>query len=195
MTSNMQIWNAVKHPPEESLKTIRGGRLSGMTDIKPQWRYQAMTEQFGPCGIGWKYTIDKQWTEPVCHDQLLCFTNVSLFIRDGEQWSDAIPGTGGSTLIAKEAAGLHASDEGYKMATTDALSVALKMLGVGSDIYMGHSDGSKYKESTKADYSGDILAAFAAAKDKKELKAVWDKMSKEQHRKYCKDKDLRLGEL
>jgi len=44
-------------------------------------------------------------------------------------------------------------------------------------------------------FEGDVLAAFQSAKDKKELKSVWNKMSKEQHRKYYKDKDLRLGEL
>ncbi len=75
---NMKLWNEVKSPPPEVLKTIMGGRLKGMTDIKPQWRYQVMTEQFGPCGVGWSYTIDKQWTE-VIGDETLCFCNVSLF--------------------------------------------------------------------------------------------------------------------
>ena len=48
-------------------------------------------------------------------------------------------------LIAKEKAGLYTSDEAYKMAVTDALSVALKALGVAADIYLGNFDGSKYK--------------------------------------------------
>lgn len=33
------------------------------------------------------------------------------------------------------------------MATTDALSVAMKMLGVAAEIYLGNFDGSKYKTS------------------------------------------------
>jgi len=44
----------------------------------------------------------------------------------------------------------HASDEAYKMAITDALSVALKALGVGSEIYRGRWDGSKYRDDTSA---------------------------------------------
>ena len=48
---NMQHWRAMARPPVTALKTIRGGRLQGMTDVNPQWRYQAMTEQFGLAGF------------------------------------------------------------------------------------------------------------------------------------------------
>lgn len=27
-------------------------------------RLKALTERFGPCGSGWKYTIERQWMEP-----------------------------------------------------------------------------------------------------------------------------------
>jgi len=150
---NMELWNKVSNPPKEALKTIGGGRLKGMTDINPQWRYKAMTETYGPCGVGWKYTVDKTWTEKGVGEEIMVFVNVSVYVRvtakDGGDcgcWSEPIPGSGGSTLIARESNGLHASDEAYKMATTDALSVALKMLGVGSAIYEGRWDGSKYRE-------------------------------------------------
>jgi hypothetical protein len=147
MNDNLKIWNSLKQPPSTALKTITGGRLSGMTDIKPQWRYQAMTEQFGPCGLGWYYTIDKEWTEEGSEGQVLCFVNASLLVKSGEEWSKPIPGTGGSTLIAKEKHGLHSSDEGFKMALTDALSVAMGKLGVAADIYMGNWTGSKYRDA------------------------------------------------
>ena len=51
-------------------------------------------------------------------------------------------------LTEQEKAGLHVSDECFKMATTDALSVALKMLGVAADIYAGAWDGSRYKDQS-----------------------------------------------
>jgi hypothetical protein len=143
--SNLDIWNAMKQPPKEALKNIGGGRLKGMTDIKPQWRYLAMTERFGPIGIGWKYTIDKLWTEPGAGGEVLAFAIITLYIKI-DQWSDGIPGIGGSTIIDKETAGLHSNDEGYKMAVTDALSVAMKMIGVAADVYMGSWNGSKYKD-------------------------------------------------
>lgn len=151
--TNMQYWDALKHPPESTLKKIMGGRLSGMTDVKPQWRYEIMTKTFGPCGEGWKYTIDKLWTEPGAHDQVMAFALVSVYYRGAEddQWSAPTPGIGGSMLVAKEVSGLHTNDEGYKMAVTDALSVAMKLLGVAADIYSGYWDGSKYKEPQEPD--------------------------------------------
>lgn len=153
MSENLKLWNSVKRPPETALKTIKGGRLSGMTDISPQWRYQAMTEQCGPCGIGWKYEIKRLWLEAGTEGQQVAFAEIALYVKydaifkeGSPEWGDPVPGVGGSMFIAKEKDGLRTSDEAFKMAVTDALSVAMKQLGVGADIYMGMWDGSKYKE-------------------------------------------------
>ena len=140
---NLTIWNALKQPPQEALKTIQGGRLKGKTDINPQWRYKAMTEQFGVCGVGWKYTIEKLWLEP-SGDEICAFAAIGLSIKVNGEWSDPTPGIGGSMILAKESSGLHVNDECYKMAITDALSVAMKMIGVAADIYAGLFDGSRY---------------------------------------------------
>ena len=148
------IWDALRQPPKEALKPIQAGRLKGKTDINPQWRYEAMTDQFGPCGIGWKYEIKRLWTEPGPEGQVFAFAEVLVYFKkDGtggpipdDVWSDPVPGIGGSMMVIKEKAGLHANDEGYKMAITDALSVALKMLGVAADIYQGRWDGTEFWE-------------------------------------------------
>lgn len=144
---NMKLWNAIKQPPLTALKPIVAGRLKGKSDINPQWRIQALTEQFGQCGVGWRYAIDKLWTETGSFEQVMCFALVSLYTRHEDKWSDPIPGIGGSMLVTKESSGLHSSDEGYKMAVTDALSVAMKALGMAADVYLGNFDGSKYKVS------------------------------------------------
>lgn len=148
MGENLKVWNAVKQPPPEVLREIKGGRLKGKTDISPQWRYRVMTETFGVCGFGWKYTVDRLWTEAGSFDQVLAFAQVSVYVKVDDKWSDAIPGQGGSMLIEKESSGLYSSDEGYKMAITDALSVAFKVLGVAADVYMGMWDGTKYANAT-----------------------------------------------
>jgi hypothetical protein len=170
---NLKIWDKVRQPPTDALKRINGGRLSGMTDISPQWRLEIMTKIFGPCGTGWKYTIDRVWREEACDGQVFSFAAVSVYVKDSAVWSDAIPGTGGSMLVEKEKAGLHASDEGYKMAITDALSVAFKALGVGADIYRGKWDGSKY-EAPPSDGVRDTLIAIENASSLDELKAIFE---------------------
>lgn len=118
-----------------------------MTDINPQWRYKAMTEQFGLCGIGWKFEISKLWTEDGANGEKLSFAQVAVFVKDGDKWSEPIVGIGGSRLVTSEKGKLVSNDEGYKMAVTDAFSTALKMLGVAADIYAGLWDGSKYKQA------------------------------------------------
>jgi len=142
--TNLKIYNALREVPDDAQKTISAGRLKGMTDINPMWRIKALTEQFGPCGIGWKYEIDDQWTEESPETkEIAAFCNLRLYIKYKDAWSDPIYGTGGSMFVASERNGLHASDECYKMALTDAISVACKALGVGADVYW-NKDKTKY---------------------------------------------------
>ena len=151
MTDHMENWNKLKTPPPEALKEITGGRLSGMTDIRPQWRYRAVTEVYGPCGFEWKYVVKRLWTIDTNIDgQIAAFAEIDLYVKNGGEWSEAIPGNGGSMLVEQEIKGPHINDECFKMAVTDALSTAMKMIGVGSDVYegklgAGNGGGSKYQ--------------------------------------------------
>lgn len=146
MADNLANWNRMSRPPPDALKTIQAGRLKGKSDINPQFRYKIMTEVFGPCGIGWAWSVKRLWAEPAHDGQTFAFAEVELRVKEGENWSEPIPGIGGHFLVIKESAGLHANDEAYKMAVTDALGTAMKMLGVAADVYAGLWDGSKFKE-------------------------------------------------
>ena len=173
----------VKQPPGDVLKQIKTGRLKGMTDISPQWRYQEATRVFGPCGIGWKYTIDSMWTEPGSDGAVAAFADISLYVKIDGEWSDAIPGHGGAKFISREkvntpAERLYTSDEAYKMAITDALSVAFKMLGFGADVYMGFWNGMIYdNEEVDESKIADWIAACKEAADGpiEEFRGWWKK--------------------
>lgn len=145
----IEIYKSLSQPPKSALRQIQAGDLKGKTDINPQWRYEAMTQQFGLVGLGWKYEIQKLWTEPGANGETLAFAQVAVFVRDPatKEWSDPIVGIGGSKLINKFSAGPKSNDEGYKMAVTDAFSTSLKMIGVAADIYAGRWDGSKYSDT------------------------------------------------
>jgi hypothetical protein len=143
----LEIYNSLSRPPREALREIQAGKLKGKTDINPQWRYKAMTETFGLAGQGWKYEVQKLWTEPGAGTEKLAFAQVAVFVKTPENtWSEPIVGIGGSKLVAIEKGGPVSNDEGYKMAVTDAFSTALKMIGVAADIYAGHWDGTKYRD-------------------------------------------------
>lgn len=143
---NMSIYNKVRHVPDEAKKAITAGRLKGFTDINPMWRIKALTEAFGPAGVGWWYDItDKQIVYDEITGQKAAFVDVLLYYVDpatGHE-SHGIPGTGGSSFVAKESSGPRLSDECFKMALTDAISVAAKAIGVGADVYY-EKDRSKY---------------------------------------------------
>ena len=139
---NLDIYEECRMVPKNAQKPISAGRLKGKTDINPMWRIKKLTELFGPCGIGWYYDVDKKWTEEA-GGEIAAFVDINLYIKSGEEWSKPIHGTGGSMLAANEKGGLHLSDECYKMATTDAISVACKQLGIGADVYW-NADSTKY---------------------------------------------------
>lgn len=146
---SLDTYNKLKHPPQDAIKPITGGRLKGKYNIDPQWRYEIMTEVFGVIGIGWKYTIDNKWTEQGSDGQVAAFADISVYIYNKDRWSEPIPANGGSMFIEKERSGLHTNDECYKMAITDALGNAMKMLGVGADVFRGVFD-NKYEKGNSS---------------------------------------------
>lgn len=143
--SNLLLWEKVRAVPAEAKKKITGGRINGMTDINPTWRQKCLTENFGICGIGWKYVITDKRLEKGGNNEISAFVDIDLFIKVDGQWSDAIPGTGGSSFVTNESKGLYTSDECFKMALTDAISVSCKALGIGADVYF-EKDATKYTQ-------------------------------------------------
>ena len=167
--SNLELWEQVRSVPAEAQKKITGGRLSGFTDINPMWRIKKLTEQYGICGIGWYYEVIKKELIPCANDEVVATLDLNLYIRDGEkEWSKPIYGTGGSMLTSKEKAGLYNNDEAFKMALTDAISVACKALGIGADVYWS-KDSSKYNKQEDS----NITEA-----DKKEMERLDIRMEK-----------------
>ena len=167
---NMELYRKLETPPEWAMKKIGGGRLSGKTDINPQWRIEALTEQFGPCGVGWYFTVDKKWTEEGAGGEKMVFVDISLYCKIDGEWTKGIYGNGGNKLIESEKAGMHNNDEAYKMATTDAIGTACKSLGIGGLVYRNFKEsGSKYQKDD-ADASSDAPQSKKTPKPISELK-------------------------
>lgn len=161
---NLDLYQKVRSVPDSAKKTIKGGRTSGMTDINPMWRIKVLTEQFGPCGIGWYYIPTRKWLE-TSGNEIAAFVDIELYIKVDGEWSKPIPGNGGSMFASKEKSGIYVSDECYKMATTDAISVACKQLGIGADVYWD-SDRTKYNKQNNPDLitESDINEIFLELK-------------------------------
>lgn len=146
---NMAIYTQVAQVPAEAQKTISAGRLKGFTDINPMWRIKKLTEVFGACGFGWYTEILERWLENSGTGEITAHVTIALYVKSGDEWSKPIIGTGGSSFVAKQRDGFYTSDECYKMAYTDAISVACKALGMGADIYYAN-DRTKYSQYAPA---------------------------------------------
>lgn len=169
--NNMAIYERVRKVPGEAMKPITAGRLKGMSDINPMWRIKTMTEVFGPCGIGWWYEItDKRIVEDETTRQKAAFVDVLVYYIDPESGKEShgIPGTGGASFVAQERNGAYLSDECYKMALTDALSVACKALGVAADVYFD-KDRTKYNAQPDSTPQGPAMATEEQVVDIKRL--------------------------
>jgi hypothetical protein len=159
MTDNMKIYNAVRAVPAEAKKAFNNGKFSG-TDINPMWRIKTLTEQFGPAGIGW-YTETLSERSETYGETVMAIVDINLYVKVGGEWSKPIFGTGGNALVKETKSGAVPSDEGYKMAYTDALSVACKALGIGADVYF-EKDKDKYTDWGEGDRAATITEAQKA---------------------------------
>lgn len=140
--NNLFYYNQAREVPDNAKKPIQGGRLSGKTDINPMWRIKKLTEMFGPCGIGWYYKSVNEWLERY-ENTVAAFVKIELYVNIDGVWSMPISGIGGSMFVEMQKGSPYVSDECYKMATTDAISVACKQLGIGADVYWD-KDKTKY---------------------------------------------------
>ena len=148
---NLELYNAWRAVPKDAQKTITGGNLNGKTDINPMWRIKVLTERFGPVGIGWNTRITEHWSDEQVIGGIVervAWVRVELAIKVNGTWSAPIEGIGGSKYAGK-GRGSELNDEAFKMAETDAISVACKKLGIGADIYWA-GDSTKYTQGGTA---------------------------------------------
>lgn len=147
---NLEVYEMARSVPENAQRTISGGDIDGFTDINPMWRIKKLTEIFGTCGFGWWYEITNKWMETAPNGEIRAFVDVNLYVKDKEtgEVSQPIQGTGGNRFYSIYSKRVKVSDECYKMALTDALSVAAKALGIGADVYW-EQDKTKYSNTTQ----------------------------------------------
>lgn len=193
--SNLTIYNKFREVPQEAKKEIGAGRLKGFTDINPMWRIKMLTEQFGVCGFGWYFDIVEQKIIEGSDNQKSAFVTINLFVKMNDEWSKPIVGVGGSSFVTNERNGAYTSDECFKMALTDALSIACKNLGIGADVYFA-KDRTKYdQEQNAAIPIENIIADIKSVNSRTEFAAMQQKyamhLSNEKVIAACKEVSLK----
>lgn len=133
--NNMDIYNNSRKVPAEALKEISFGKLKGFSSINPMWQIKQLTNQFGPCGLGWYTELANTDTVMNSNNDVIIQVTLHLFVKYDGEWSKPIEGFGSSLIQKTEKEIIVTNKEALKMARTDALSNACKLLGFGADVY------------------------------------------------------------
>jgi hypothetical protein len=156
--SNTRIWDALsKTDPKHTKPFKRSGGFQG-TAIKPIWLTKRLTEHFGPAGTGWGMDEPKFQTVPA-GEEILVFCTVALWYKtaDATPLADStraiVYGVGGDKVMGKNKYGAFTNDEAFKASYTDALSNAMKQIGMGADIHMGQFEDEKYVRETAREFA------------------------------------------
>jgi hypothetical protein len=149
MTNKTELWDRLgKTDPSHTKQFQRAGGFKG-TAIKPMWSYRRMTEEYGPCGVGWGLG-EPTFKIIEAADEILVYCIASVWHGSKE---NVVYGVGGDKALAKFSSGMKTDDEALKKAFTDGVTNALKMIGVGADVHMGLFEDSKYVSEMKAEYA------------------------------------------
>lgn len=152
-TKNLELYESWRTCPPEAKTQIKGGKLAGYTDINPVWRIKVLTEKFGPCGEGWYIDEVERWTNETSAGEVGAYVKVHLHYKTSSgEWSKPVVGVGGNKLSGK-GVGSDQNDEAWKMALTDAMSVACKNLGIAADVYF-EKDRTKYTLQEESEKGG-----------------------------------------
>lgn len=155
--NNLRHWNALsKTDPKHTKPFQRAGGFRG-TAIRPIFSTMMMTEHFGPCGIGWGMT-KPEFTTVSSGDETLVYCTVGIWYADpavAAKHRQPVYGVGGDKAVTKNKNGPVFDDEAFKKSYTDALSNAMKQIGVGADVHMGMFEDAKYVSDLKKEFDED----------------------------------------
>lgn len=165
MSENTKLWDLLgRTDPKHTQQFSRSGGFKG-TAIKPMFSYRRMTEEFGPCGKGWGVGEPSFQIVPGPEGEMLVFCTASIWYRH-EEAECRVYGVGGDKAVGKNKYGLQTDDEAFKKAFTDAVTNALKLIGVGADVHMGLFDDNKYVNTMREEFADGPAPAPANTQTK-----------------------------
>jgi hypothetical protein len=152
MSDNKALWNRVCKTDPRHVKPITGKQYSGNSP-KPYWIVERLTDEFGPCGIGWGFTILSERMERLTPTDVLHVAVVRLwFLKDGQRGEfEQIGQT--KAVYAKKDGTLLVDEDAPKKSVTDALVKCASYLGFAGDIFSGRWDDSKYVNDLKREFA------------------------------------------
>ena len=181
-SENSALWDILgRTDPAHTKEFTRGGGFKG-TAIKPIWSYKRMTDEFGPCGVGWGVS-EPSFQVVQANEEILVFCTAHVWFKRDDRSSESIFGVGGDKVLGKNKYGLNSDDEAFKKAYTDAITNALKMIGVGADVHMGMFEDNKYVPGMRREFADEPEQPAAPVKSSAQLKreGSWEAVISQLH--------------
>jgi hypothetical protein len=189
MSTNKDLWDRVFVTDPAAVKPITGKDYSGNSP-KPYWVVERLTDTFGPCGIGWGFSIVSERFERFSETDSLHVAVVRFWYEHNGRRGE-LEQVGQTKASYVTSSGKFRLDEDApKKSVTDAIVKCASYLGFAGDIFSGRWDDSRYvaearaewDERRKADERAKWLEATAIELETcdtlAELKTVWGKAFK-----------------
>jgi hypothetical protein len=143
LSDNKALWKRAFTTDPKAVKAITGKQYSGNSP-KPYWIVERLTDEFGPCGIGWGFTILNERFERFSETDTLHVAVVRFwYMLDSKRGE--LEQVGQTKSSYTTAAGKFMLDEDApKKSVTDALVKCASYLGFAGDIFSGRWDDSRY---------------------------------------------------
>ena len=162
MSDNKALWERAFTTDPRAVKPITGKQYNGNSP-KPYWIVERLTDEFGPCGIGWGFTIVSERYERFGDSESLHIAVVRMWYElDGRRGElEQVGQTRGSYMTAAKPdkpAKLLVDEDAPKKSVTDALVKCASYLGFAGDIFSGMWDDSKYVQQAAQHYADKAAA-------------------------------------
>lgn len=152
MSNNKALWQRAFTTDPKAVKAITGKQYAGNSP-KPYWIVERLTDEFGPCGIGWGFQIINERFERFSDTDSLHVASVRFwYVLDGQRGELEQIGQTKASYTTKAGAFM-LDEDAPKKSVTDALVKCASYLGFAGDIFSGRWDDSKYVAEAGAEWN------------------------------------------
>lgn len=176
LDTRLDMWNRLEPTDPKYTKQFDKGGFKG-TATNATYILKRLTEEFGPCGAGWRFVLDDEQVIEghtlkngdkaklhIVRGHLDYRTAIITFNGgDAGGWLSTSPQFGQTMLVGENRHGSFTDEEAPKKSITDCISKCAVLLGIAADVHLGLFDDNKYVNQRKQEEALSVSTAPAPA--------------------------------
>lgn len=151
MSTNKDLWRRAFKTDPSAVKQITGKQYNGNSP-RPYWIVERLTDELGPCGIGWGFTILNERFERFSETDSLHVAVVRFWYVLGDKRGEFEQIGQTKASYTTKAGAFMLDEDAPKKSVTDALVKCASYLGFAGDIFSGRWDDSKYVAEAREEW-------------------------------------------